>query len=181
MYEFDREKLRELRLNRGLSMRELGRLLGVAGSTVRRWELGESEPAPKNLRDLRELFGTDFRKSDIIPLSEDEIPVVRLQTMEVIGRVKIPEGCEADFAARANNDLEPKVTEGTLLAIKKTSELIPGKTYLIKTPERNAFSILRETTQGLLFVGGRNVAKVYVPDEVQVLGVVVAKLWEPFR
>src|SRR3990167_5357494 len=49
--------LREFRRSKELSQDELGRLVGVTGPAVGRWESGESNPDPKQLRRLADVSG----------------------------------------------------------------------------------------------------------------------------
>ena len=49
--------LRDLRRTKELSQDELGKLLGVTGPAVGRWESGESLPEPRQLRRLSEFSG----------------------------------------------------------------------------------------------------------------------------
>ena len=49
-------KLKRLRVEKGLSQAELGRLLGVTGQTVLNWENGIFEPRIKDLIAIADFF-----------------------------------------------------------------------------------------------------------------------------
>ena len=50
------KKLKELRLEKGLSQKKLGELLGICNQTVSFWELGSREPDLDMLVELSKLF-----------------------------------------------------------------------------------------------------------------------------
>ena len=50
------KKIKQLREARGLSQRDLGRMVGVNASAVNRWESGEKKPELVNLVRLADLF-----------------------------------------------------------------------------------------------------------------------------
>jgi transcriptional regulator with XRE-family HTH domain len=49
-------RVKSLRLDKGLSQGEMGKLLGLDQGTVSKMERGENEPTAKTLRLLREIF-----------------------------------------------------------------------------------------------------------------------------
>ncbi len=51
--------LRQLRVAKGLSLRQLGRLLGVSGVAVCRWEWGLATPLPAHLAAWRAALTAD--------------------------------------------------------------------------------------------------------------------------
>ena len=54
---FDGMKLRELRLRRALTLRELGVLSGVAYDTIHGIETGKQAPRPSTVRKLADALG----------------------------------------------------------------------------------------------------------------------------
>ena len=54
---FDGSKLRELRLRRALTLRELGVQSGVAYDSINAIELGRQQPRPSTVRRLAEALG----------------------------------------------------------------------------------------------------------------------------
>ena len=65
---FDGMKLRELRLRRALTLRELGALSGVAYDTIHGIETGKHQPRPSTVRKLADALGVapDVFFSDIV-------------------------------------------------------------------------------------------------------------------
>lgn len=55
-------KIKSLRIEKGLSQKQLGKLLGISDRAVSKWEKGLSKPSIKNLFELSEIFNisTDF-------------------------------------------------------------------------------------------------------------------------
>ena len=51
------ERLRALRKRKHMSQEELGRLCGVGGPAVHRWETGQTEPDLETLQLLASIFG----------------------------------------------------------------------------------------------------------------------------
>lgn len=50
-------RIRELRKKRGITMKELGKVLGVAESTISQYELDKRQPDNKTLLSLADFFG----------------------------------------------------------------------------------------------------------------------------
>lgn len=55
----DRQELRDRRLQRGLSQRQLATRVGVDVQTISRWEAGRSVPQSRHVLSLCEALGTD--------------------------------------------------------------------------------------------------------------------------
>ena len=55
----DGTRLRELRQERALSLRELGDMTGVAFDTINKLELGKREAQPRTVRKLAEALGVE--------------------------------------------------------------------------------------------------------------------------
>ena len=55
-------RLKEVRLNAGLSQKQVAKTIGVAAPTVSQWESGIANPTNKNLVKLAQLYGvsTDY-------------------------------------------------------------------------------------------------------------------------
>ena len=65
---FDGMKLRELRLRRALTLRELGALSGVAYDTIHGIETGKHQPRPSTVRKLADALSVapDVFFSDLV-------------------------------------------------------------------------------------------------------------------
>ena len=72
MFQINTELIKNLRKDKKLSQKELGKLLGISDRAISRWELGETKPTAKNLVILSKIFGVsindffceDFKKDD---------------------------------------------------------------------------------------------------------------------
>lgn len=67
------EKLAELRKTSGLSQDELAERLGVSRQSISRWETGQAEPSPENLRAMCTLYrvSADYLLMDGTTLPEE--------------------------------------------------------------------------------------------------------------
>ena len=50
-------KIQMIRLSKGMTMEEFGKLFGAAKSIVYRWEKGQSLPCPNRLKEIADLAG----------------------------------------------------------------------------------------------------------------------------
>ena len=74
-------KLRDIRIEQGMSQETLAERLDVSRQTISKWENGGGLPSASNLVALSDIFGipTDaFLKDDWIPLGEGEIQVMEI-------------------------------------------------------------------------------------------------------
>lgn len=55
-----KERLKDLRISRGLSQRELGKRLGMTNSAISMYERGEREPDYDTLEMIADLFNVDI-------------------------------------------------------------------------------------------------------------------------
>ena len=57
-----KERLKELRIDRGLSQMQLAKKLNLSQSAIAKWELGKTEPTASAIIAIAEFFGetTDF-------------------------------------------------------------------------------------------------------------------------
>ena len=63
------KKLKELRLEKGLSQKELGKIFNVCNQTVSFWETGSREPDFDTLKNLADFF--DVTINDFLGLNVD--------------------------------------------------------------------------------------------------------------
>lgn len=54
------EKLRDLRIEKGITQSDLSKKLNVSQQTIGSWEVGRTEPSTENLHKLSELFNTSI-------------------------------------------------------------------------------------------------------------------------
>lgn len=50
-------KIQMIRLSKGMTLEEFGKLFGAAASIVSRWEKGQSLPCPNRIKDIAECAG----------------------------------------------------------------------------------------------------------------------------
>lgn len=92
-----KNKIKELRLERGLGQKDLGGILEVGQTTVSAWEMGKNEPDYKSIRTMAELFGvsadylmgyslhyTPIQKEGIAMTLDDWKGVLLLQEVEAL-------------------------------------------------------------------------------------------------
>jgi transcriptional regulator with XRE-family HTH domain len=60
--EVDGMRLRQLRRERALSLRELGDRIGIAYDTINRLELGKQQAQPRTIRKLADALGVEPRE-----------------------------------------------------------------------------------------------------------------------
>lgn len=67
------DNLKELRKSKGLTQNELGKMCGVSGVSVYKWETGRVEPDISNIKKLSEIFGVSVNMLlDIAPADGHE-------------------------------------------------------------------------------------------------------------
>lgn len=84
------QRLRDIRIEQGLSQETLAEKLDVSRQTISKWENGAARPSGENLAALSEVFGLPvdaFLKDDWVPPEEME-PVI--QVVEVPVEVPVP-------------------------------------------------------------------------------------------
>ena len=145
--------LRELCRQRGLSMRELGNVLGVSESTISLYETGKRYPNYEVLLKISEYFGVtvDYLLTGKEPDSTagPEVPpgFMPLPKMDRVPRVgaiacgtpilaeeniedyaSIPSEWGADFVLMCQGDsMEPLIRDGDLVAIRRQPEVENGQ------------------------------------------------------
>ena len=66
----DSTKIKECRIRKGLSQRELGELLGVSDQAISKWEKGQSQPSALHLIELTRIFDVDAES--FLPTTQTE-------------------------------------------------------------------------------------------------------------
>lgn len=85
MYRFDKEKIIEFRVKKGLIPAEMARELGISREQVRRYEAGICKPGIKKLLDMCELFGVapgDFFVREGVDVVDDVDRVDRVDWLK---------------------------------------------------------------------------------------------------
>lgn len=55
------ERIRKLRLAKGMTLQQVGNVFGISKVSVSNWESGTNQPDPKKLNELAKLLGTDVQ------------------------------------------------------------------------------------------------------------------------
>ena len=129
--------LRPLRKEKGLSMKELGQIFGIAESTVSQYETGKRDPDYEMLLKLSEFFSVsvdyllrgveaqDTKRGLRIPVLGSIPAGIPLEAIEdIIDWEEIPEemarGGKEYFALRVSGDsMYPKILDGDTVVIRK--------------------------------------------------------------
>ena len=80
-----KEKLKQLRMNKGLTQAELATKLFVSRSTVAKWENGLGLPNPDSMAMLEELF--DISSSELATEEPETVIVNKNRKLRIIGQV----------------------------------------------------------------------------------------------
>lgn len=83
------EKIKEIRLNRGMTLKEFGNLFDAAESIVLRWENGTSLPSKSRLKKLADLTGVSVSEF-VSNHTGEKIKEIRLEkgmTLEEFGKL----------------------------------------------------------------------------------------------
>ena len=82
-----KEKLSQLRKEKGLTQLELAEMLNISRQAVSRWEVGTAIPALDNLVILSELYGVPL--DDLVQKEVSALPVPEDQPPDEIGRAHV--------------------------------------------------------------------------------------------
>jgi len=118
MHDIQPQKIRELRIRKGLSQKELANRIGITDRAVSKWELGESTPSSKHLIAFLNIVGADIKDFSIEDESFDKSAsgMESLTELFKIGRgpssshTMGPERACKEFMAQNPNLDEMKVT-----------------------------------------------------------------------
>lgn len=137
-------RLKELRKNRGLSLKEMGEIFGVAESTVSLYENSKREAPYSILHKAAEFFGVsvDYLLGGAEEQSSSDTSSVLIP---ILNSVSISEGAieysyssestaielgdpQNYFFFKAHNDLmEPQISNGDIALIKKQNDVEDGE------------------------------------------------------
>ena len=136
------EYIKTLRLNKGLTLEQVGDAVGVGKSTVRKWEVGNIKNMGRDkVAKLAAVLGTT---PDLIiqceemdnPLPDNIIPMPKMRQIPLLGdiacgvpilavenvedMVNIPENIRADFALRCKGDsmINARIYDGDIVYIR---------------------------------------------------------------
>lgn len=108
-----KNRIRDLRRSHGLTMKQLGAMLGLAESTVSQYENGKRNPDNETLLKLGEIFGVTVGYI----LGAEEKPTPVSESEPHVNIVKI--------AGRDGSFVEKRLTDKQLQALKSFVDLLP--------------------------------------------------------
>lgn len=142
------QKIRELRLSREMTMEELGNLVGVAKSTVKKWEDGQIANMRRDkIAKLSKVFDVSpawlFGWSDVV--AADNVYKIEAHSFPLLGSIACGEpifadenvegyinagaDLDADFCVKAKGDsmIGARIHDGDIVFIKKMPLVENGK------------------------------------------------------
>nr|DAO23202.1 MAG TPA: Repressor protein CI [Caudoviricetes sp.] len=147
------EKIRMLRKQNGLTLEEVGKLVGVGKSTVRKWENGQIanmrrdkiaklasalHTTPAYLMGWEDEQESEPLPPDCFPIHMNKVPLVGtiacgtpiLAAENIEDHVDIPDDIRADFALRCKGDsmmgIKIQIHDGDVVYIRKQSDVDNG-------------------------------------------------------
>jgi SOS-response transcriptional repressor LexA len=159
------ERIKQLRLERGLSQKQLAAAVGVKQSTISHWESGRQEPWPEKRKNLcealgiaeSELFGGASVKN---ALSVQKIPIISWVHANKFEQIDnpFPAGTADEyilsdikgdhvFALRVQNScMEPEFLEGDTIIVQPNVSVTSGDYIIVVDREANSatFKQLKE-------------------------------------
>lgn len=167
-------RLRELRRTKGLTLKEVGALVGVAESTMSLYESGKRQPDYEMLQTLAEFFGvsTDYLlgRSDY---SDIPAPTTKGKWIPVLGRVQAGIPIEAvedilDYEEISNEmaktgdffalqvrgaSMEPRIHEGDVLIVRKQDDAETGDVCVVMVNGDDAtVKRIKKSPEGLFLI-----------------------------
>jgi repressor LexA len=136
------ERLKGLRADSGLSVRELGQAVGVSGPTISRYENAEIEPRKTAIQALANYFkvnptwlmGAEVEKylDDVKQCSYKEVPILEKVNTSPIGYEMVQDN-EIDYCLKVNDDsmAGARIHEGDIAYIMKSSDYDSGEIVVV--------------------------------------------------
>ena len=167
-------RLRELRRAKGLTLKEVGSLVGVAESTMSLYESGKRQPDYKMLQTLAEFFGvsTDYLLG-CSDYSDIPAPTTKGKWIPVLGRVQAGIPIEAvedvlDYEEISNEmaktgdffalqvrgaSMEPRIHEGDVLIVRKQDDAETGDVCVVMVNGDDAtVKRIKKSPEGLFLI-----------------------------
>lgn len=142
-------RLRQMRVSKGLNQNEVGELVGMAQSAVSKWERGATEPDHNTLRILSDYYGVSIdyllgnsdepqakRKGVSIPVLGDVAAGVPIEAIEdILDYEDIDEDLARTgefFALRIRGrSMEPRMMEGDVVIVRQQETAENGDTVVV--------------------------------------------------
>lgn len=150
------KNLAVLRKKKGLTQMQLAKLIGVSTSTVAMWETGRRKPDYHTIAKLRDFFAVGFEELlgmetlHRAPVENIPVPVVgqvraglpATAQENIIGYEMINEELSRTgeiFALTVKgNSMEPKMSEGDVVIVRKQSTAASGQTAVVMVGKEEA-------------------------------------------
>lgn len=161
-------RIRELRLEKGLSQEELGRIVGVRRAAVNKWETGQV----KNLR--RDTIETLSRFFDVSPsylmgMTDIRHPdSVRVRRVPILGSVaagdpilafeelhdyiEVDDGLQIDFCLRVQGDsmIDARIQDGDLVFVRQQPVVDNGDIAVVLIDDEVTLKRFYKTREGVI-------------------------------
>ena len=149
------DRIKQLRLQKNMTLEEVGRRVGVGKSTVRKWETGAIANMRRDkIAKLAEALGTTVM--DIMGIEDSFVPPTGFQAMPEMDNVvpligdiacgtpilaeenirdyiATPKNWHADFSLECHGDsMTPKILDGDVVAIRKVSQIENGQIAAVR-------------------------------------------------
>ena len=141
------DKLKSLRIKRGLTQEELAEILGTSKQVISRYENNLRSPKVDVVQDYAEKLNVSvmYFSDNSIPTAENIIPMPKMRKIPLIGtiacgtpilaveniedQVDVPEHIHADFALRCKGDsmIDADIQDGDIVYICQQDEVDPGQ------------------------------------------------------
>lgn len=141
------DKLKSLRIKRGLTQEELAEILGTSKQVISRYENNLRSPKVDVVQDYAEKLNVSvmYFSDNSIPAAENIIPMPKMRKIPLVGtiacgtpilaveniedEVDIPEHIHADFALRCKGDsmIDADIQDGDIVYIRRQDEVVPGQ------------------------------------------------------
>ena len=159
-----KNRIRELRKNRNLTMKELGNIVGLAESTISQYETGKRQPDNEVLLKMGEFFGvtvdyllgSNFSTNflNIAPMPKfNQVPLVGeiacgkpiLAVEDATTMVDMPEHVHADFALRCKGDsmINARIFDGDIVYIRSQPTVETGEIAAVRIDDEATLKRVR--------------------------------------
>lgn len=189
-----RNLIKEKRISRGLTMKDIAQKVGVSEATISRWESGDIENMKRDkIVKLADALGVSpavimgwETPSNLITPAARRVPVLGVISCgcgisddDFTGYFFVDNSVKADYCLRVSGDsmIDAGIQDGDYAFIQKDCELVDGKIYAV-VEKCNAEAVLKKLyrTDGKVILQSCNVS--YAPivkegDEVCVVGELV--------
>lgn len=140
--------IKDLRIRKGISQEELGRIVGVQRAAVQKWECGRTRNLKRDtIQKLADYFGVgvgSFIEENSEKLSFDNIEPLNLRQIPVLGEIacgepiycneeyatiNVSEDCHADFCLKAKGDsmINARIYDGDYVFCKAQQTVENGE------------------------------------------------------